>query len=224
MAEIGESDVLGSSEDKGLGLEGRLRITFSYRPPYIGVSTAGKSGSRMFLVDLKLKTLFLPAGDRNLVFRESDESAVQSRLPKLGYVMPSKERDKKDELRAKSRAGESLLPPFQVGQLDSDPLQLLPRNIPDGSDDLLGLDFLNPRYHRSATSPKPRAGMSTRVPGQFDVVVGYRAGKQRGDRNHNDGAIGVNLIRRSDHNRGAVFGIDPIRIAHLRDDHDLAVV
>ena len=42
-----------------------------------------------FLVDPRLKTLCLPAGDRNLVFRVADESKVRTQLRKLGYIMPS---------------------------------------------------------------------------------------------------------------------------------------
>jgi Helicase conserved C-terminal domain len=45
--------------------------------------------ARLLLLDAKLKTLCLPAGERNLVFRTSDEPKVQAQLRKLGYIMPS---------------------------------------------------------------------------------------------------------------------------------------
>jgi hypothetical protein len=66
---------------------GRLRDKGSVRMiECVDVETA-----RLLLVDPKLKTLCLLAGERNLVFRESAESEVRSRLRKLGYVVPSKE-------------------------------------------------------------------------------------------------------------------------------------
>ena len=47
--------------------------------------------AQLLALDSKLKSLCLLAGVRNLVFRESDESAVRAGLRKLGYVLPSKE-------------------------------------------------------------------------------------------------------------------------------------
>jgi hypothetical protein len=47
--------------------------------------------ARLLLLDSKLKTLYMPAGERNLVFRTSHETSVRSRLRKLGYVIPSVE-------------------------------------------------------------------------------------------------------------------------------------
>jgi len=47
--------------------------------------------ARLLLLDSKLKTLCMPAGERNLIFQTSDEAAVRSRLRKLGYVIPSVE-------------------------------------------------------------------------------------------------------------------------------------
>jgi hypothetical protein len=46
--------------------------------------------ARLLAADPKLKALCLLAGDRNLVFRERDESAVRARLRKLGYVLPAR--------------------------------------------------------------------------------------------------------------------------------------
>ena len=46
--------------------------------------------ARLLVLDSKLKSLCLLAGDRCLVFREADESAVRARLRKLGYVLPAK--------------------------------------------------------------------------------------------------------------------------------------
>jgi Helicase conserved C-terminal domain len=43
----------------------------------------------LLLLDAKLKTLCLPAGERNLIFRTSDEPKVRAQLRKLGYIMPS---------------------------------------------------------------------------------------------------------------------------------------
>jgi hypothetical protein len=45
--------------------------------------------ARLLVLDPKLKSLCLPAGERNLVFRESDEGTVRARLRKLGYVLPA---------------------------------------------------------------------------------------------------------------------------------------
>ena len=47
--------------------------------------------ARLLLADPKLKTLCLPAGKRNLVFKTSDEPKVRTQLRKLGYFMPSGE-------------------------------------------------------------------------------------------------------------------------------------
>ncbi len=47
--------------------------------------------ARMLMLDAKLKTLCLPAGDRNLVFRPGNESTVRAHLRKLGYVIPTNE-------------------------------------------------------------------------------------------------------------------------------------
>jgi len=47
--------------------------------------------ARLLLLDSKLKSLCMPAGERNLVFRTADETNVRSRLRKLGYVIPSVE-------------------------------------------------------------------------------------------------------------------------------------
>jgi hypothetical protein len=41
------------------------------------------------LADAKLKSICLLAGERNLVFAASQESAVRGRLRKLGYVVPT---------------------------------------------------------------------------------------------------------------------------------------
>ncbi len=49
--------------------------------------------ARLLLLDPKLKTLCLPAGERNLVFRTADETKVRTQLRKLGYIMASGERD-----------------------------------------------------------------------------------------------------------------------------------
>jgi Helicase conserved C-terminal domain len=53
------------------------------------IECANRETARLLLVDPKLKTLCLPAGERNLVFRASDETKVRAQLRKLGYVMPS---------------------------------------------------------------------------------------------------------------------------------------
>jgi hypothetical protein len=53
------------------------------------IECADAETARLLLVDSKLKSLCLPAGDRNLVFREADQAAVRARLRKLGYVVPS---------------------------------------------------------------------------------------------------------------------------------------
>ena len=55
------------------------------------IECADAETAQLLAVDPKLKSLCLLAGDRNLVFRESDESAVRARLRKLGYVLPAKE-------------------------------------------------------------------------------------------------------------------------------------
>jgi hypothetical protein len=55
------------------------------------IECADVETARLLALDSKLRSLCLPAGDRNLVFRESDQSAVRARLRKLGYVLPLKE-------------------------------------------------------------------------------------------------------------------------------------
>jgi hypothetical protein len=57
-------------------------------PTYNLARSAGKS-ARLILLDPKLKTLCLAAGDRNFVFRTSDELKVRAQLLKLGYVVPA---------------------------------------------------------------------------------------------------------------------------------------
>ena len=66
---------------------GRLRDKGAVRM----IECADAETARLLVLDSKLKSLCLLAGDRNLVFRESDESAVRTRLRKLGYVVPSRE-------------------------------------------------------------------------------------------------------------------------------------
>ena len=53
------------------------------------IECADAETARLLMVDPKLKTLCLAAGERNLVFRASDETKVRAQLRKLGYVMPS---------------------------------------------------------------------------------------------------------------------------------------
>jgi hypothetical protein len=53
------------------------------------IECADAETARLLMVDSKLKTLCLAAGERNLVFRASDETKVRTQLRKLGYVMPS---------------------------------------------------------------------------------------------------------------------------------------
>jgi hypothetical protein len=53
------------------------------------IECADTETARLLLADPKLKTLCLPAGKRNLVFRTSDEPKVRAQLRKLGYFMPS---------------------------------------------------------------------------------------------------------------------------------------
>jgi hypothetical protein len=53
------------------------------------IECADAETARLLALDPKLKSLCLLAGERNLVFRESDESAVRARLRKLGYVLPT---------------------------------------------------------------------------------------------------------------------------------------
>jgi len=66
---------------------GRLRDKGTVRM----IECADAETARMLVLDAKLKTLCLPAGERNLVFRAANESTVRARLRKLGYVMPSVE-------------------------------------------------------------------------------------------------------------------------------------
>jgi hypothetical protein len=54
------------------------------------IECANAETARLLVVDSKLKTLCLLAGDRNLVYREADEAAVRARLRKLGYVLPAR--------------------------------------------------------------------------------------------------------------------------------------
>ena len=54
------------------------------------IECADAETARLLALDPKLKSLCLLAGDRNLVFRESDEAAVRARLRKLGYVLPAR--------------------------------------------------------------------------------------------------------------------------------------
>jgi hypothetical protein len=53
------------------------------------IECADAETARLLLADPKLKTLCLPAGKRNLVFKTSDEPKVRTQLRKLGYFMPS---------------------------------------------------------------------------------------------------------------------------------------
>ena len=55
------------------------------------IECADAETARLLILDSKLKSLCLLAGERNLVFREADESAVRARLRKLGYVLPARE-------------------------------------------------------------------------------------------------------------------------------------
>jgi hypothetical protein len=66
---------------------GRLRDMGTARM----IECADAETAQLLVLDAKLKTLCLLAGKRTLVFRESDESAVRSRLRKVGYVVPSRE-------------------------------------------------------------------------------------------------------------------------------------
>jgi hypothetical protein len=66
---------------------GRLRDKGTARM----IECADAETAQLLILDAKLKTLCHLAGERSLVFRESDESAVRSRLRKLGYVVPSRE-------------------------------------------------------------------------------------------------------------------------------------
>ena len=54
------------------------------------IECADAETARLLVLDSKLKSLCLLAGDRCLVFREPDESAVRARLRKLGYVLPAR--------------------------------------------------------------------------------------------------------------------------------------
>jgi hypothetical protein len=66
---------------------GRLRDKGTVRM----IECADSETARLLALDSKLKSLCLLAGERNLVFREADESAVRSQLRRLGYVLPMKE-------------------------------------------------------------------------------------------------------------------------------------
>ena len=66
---------------------GRLRDKGTVRM----IECADAETARLLAVDPKLKSLCLVAGDRNLVFRESDQSAVRAHLRRLGYIVPSRE-------------------------------------------------------------------------------------------------------------------------------------
>jgi len=64
---------------------GRLRDRGTVRM----IECADAETALMLLADAKLKTVFLLAGERNLVFPAAQESTVRGRVRKLGYVMPS---------------------------------------------------------------------------------------------------------------------------------------
>ena len=66
---------------------GRLRDKGTVRM----IECADAETARLLVVDSKLKSLCLLAGERNLVFRDSDETAVRNHLRKLGYVVPTRE-------------------------------------------------------------------------------------------------------------------------------------
>jgi hypothetical protein len=53
------------------------------------IECADTETARLLPADPKLKTLCLPAGKRNLVFRTTDEPKVRTQLRKLRYFMPS---------------------------------------------------------------------------------------------------------------------------------------
>jgi hypothetical protein len=55
------------------------------------IECADAETARLLALDPKLKALCLLAGERNLVFRDSDQSAVRARLRKLGYVLPARD-------------------------------------------------------------------------------------------------------------------------------------
>jgi hypothetical protein len=55
------------------------------------IECADAETARLLVLDPKLRSLCLPAGERNLVFRESDQAAVRAQLRKLGYVLPLRE-------------------------------------------------------------------------------------------------------------------------------------
>jgi Helicase conserved C-terminal domain len=55
------------------------------------IECADAETARLLALDPKLKPLCLLAGERNLVFHDSDQSPVRARLRKLGYVLPAKE-------------------------------------------------------------------------------------------------------------------------------------
>ncbi len=54
------------------------------------IECADAETARLLVLDSKLKSLCLLAGERNLVFRESDDATVRARLRKLGYVLPAR--------------------------------------------------------------------------------------------------------------------------------------
>jgi hypothetical protein len=66
---------------------GRLRDKGTVRM----IECADAETARMLAVDPKLNSLCLLAGERGLVFRDADESAVRNHLRKLGFVLPSRE-------------------------------------------------------------------------------------------------------------------------------------
>ncbi len=55
------------------------------------IECADAETARSLALDPKLKALCLLAGERNLVFRDSDRSAVRARLRQLGYVLPARD-------------------------------------------------------------------------------------------------------------------------------------
>jgi hypothetical protein len=53
------------------------------------IECADAETARLLVVDSKLKTICLLAGERSLVFPVAEETTVRNRLRKLGYVVPS---------------------------------------------------------------------------------------------------------------------------------------
>jgi hypothetical protein len=63
---------------------GRLRDRGTVRM----IECADAETARLILLDPKLKTLCVLAGERNLIFRVSDERAVRTHLRKTGHILP----------------------------------------------------------------------------------------------------------------------------------------